>query len=891
MQEKQPIYSVDYLDSIIVTPMMRQYIDIKKQYPDYLLFFRMGDFYELFYDDAVKASKILDIALTKRGKDKENATPMCGVPHHAHEAYLAKLIKNNQKIVICDQVETVEEAKRRGHKAIVKRDVIRIVTSGTITEENLLTSNKANFLMSIYGDNLQYSIAYTDISTGEFYYNSIPKNQLLDEVNKIDPSEILICDNIFSDKALLSLVKTKQEILSNFPESFFHKERTVKSFENFFNLAYQDKLNINENTIKTIGSLVEYIKITQKENCPKLNFPKNANKSGFMELDNTTLQHLEVFNNNANQAKKTLYNVINFTKTAAGSRKLREIICAPLTNKDRIIARQNLAEFFIKDEIILTKIQNLLRNIADIQRLLAKITTSRASLRDYIALKQSLITISEIALILMPSKNLELEPNLKIFKTIAHDFNHLIMELNKIVQNEVNDKNFVNFIANNISSDLDELKDLQNNAKESINNLQKKYQEQTNIPGLRIKSTNVWGYFIEINSKDYDKIDQSIFIQRQSLANATRFITTELTEFQNKIFSSDQKISEIELAILVGIRDSVLAEFDQLQNISEKISYLDIICSNASAAITYDFCKPEISEGDDLIIEAGFHPVVRKYLPDDIHEYVANDCHFDKKTKIKLLTGPNMAGKSTYLRQNAIITLLAQIGSFIPAKSAKIGLVDRIFSRIGSSDDITHGRSTFMVEMIETATILNQATDKSFIILDEIGRGTSTYDGLSIAMAITEYLHDKIQARVIFATHYHELTELEQKLTYLSCYQVIVSESNQNIIFKHQVIKGKATKSYGIMVAKLAGIPNEVIKYANMILTKLESPDNKAKPISDLPLFQMPMPETNNDNTAVQNINAKLIAKLSDINPDQISPKQALEFIYDLKNEIDQSNK
>jgi DNA mismatch repair protein MutS len=886
MQEKQVNNNLSYLDETHQTPMMRQYIDIKKQYPDYLLFFRMGDFYELFFDDAVKASKILDIALTKRGKDKANSVPMCGVPHHAHESYLAKLIKHNQKIVICDQIETVEEAKKRGHKAIVKRDIIRIVTSGTLTEDNLLISNKPNFLMCIYGHDLQFSIAYSDISTGEFYYNLVNKNQLLDEINKIDPSEIIVCDNIFLDHTLRPIVKAKQDIISNFPENFFHKKRAIKTFEEFFHLSYQEKLNINENSIKVIGSLIEYIKITQKNNCPKLNFPKNACNDGIMELDNTTIQHLEIFNNNANQAKKTLYNVINFTKTSAGARKLRDLICNPLTDKDRIIKRQNLVEFFINEENILSTTQKLLANISDIQRLLAKISTNRASLRDYIALKQSLLIISEIGSNLISQKNIACKQNLQIFKILTHDFSQLVTELDKIVQTEINDKNFTNFITSNVSIELDELKDLQNNAKENISKLQQKYQDQTNISALRIKSTNVWGYFIEINSKDYDKIDQSIFIQRQSLANATRFITEELTDFQNKIFTSKQKISEIELNILDQIRNIVLDHFETLQNLSNKIAYLDIICSYAESAICYGLCKPILSNDNSLIIKDGFHLVVKNFLPDNITEYITNDCNFDLKTQIKLLTGPNMAGKSTYLRQNAIIILMAQIGSFVPAKSATIGLVDRIFSRIGAADDITHGRSTFMVEMIETATILNQATDKSFIILDEIGRGTSTYDGLSIAMAITEYLHDQIKARVIFATHYHELTELEAKLANLACYQVTVSEANNNIIFKHKVIKGSATKSYGIMVAKLAGIPNDIIKYAQLILQRLENSDKSNKTLNDLPLFQNETSNIGNDNYMDQAKETKITNKLSQINPDNLSPKQALELIYDLKNEI-----
>ncbi|MDC0857606.1 DNA mismatch repair protein MutS [Rickettsiales bacterium] len=866
------------------TPMMQQYIEIKKQYPDFLLFFRMGDFYELFFDDAITASKILDIALTKR--NKENTIPMCGVPHHAHESYLAKLIKNNQKIVLCDQVETVEEAKKRGHKAIVKRDVIRIVTSGTITEENLLTRSKANFLMSIYGKNDIYDIAYADISTGEFYFNQINKKNIIDEINLIDPKEIIVCDNIFSDKALLPLIKQKQDVLANFPENFFQAKKSTKVFEDFYNVVFQEKFNIDEKLIRVIGSLIEYIKITQKANCPKLNFPTNASKQDLMELDNTTINHLEIFANQSGQTKKTLYNVINYTETAAGARKLREIICQPLTNIDKIQKRQNLISFFKNETELLTNIKNQFASISDIQRIISKISTNRASLRDFLALKQSIIATKEISNILLTEKNLNKETNLTFFNSLAQDVTTLINELNKIVQTEQNDKEFSNFIAPNISDGLDQLKALKNNTKANIELLESKYQKQTSISTLRIKSTNVWGFFVEINSKDYDKIDQSIFTQKQSLANATRFITEELNDFQNNLLNSTQKIAEIEFEILNKIRAEILNHFDILQEFASKIARLDVLCSLAIFANDFDLSKPEITNDNSLIIESGFHPVIKKYLPEDINEYTANDSSFDLKTKIKLLTGPNMAGKSTYLRQNAIIILLAQIGSFVPAKSAKIGIVDRIFSRIGAADDITQGRSTFMVEMIETATILTQATQNSFIILDEIGRGTSTYDGLSIAMAITQYLHDNIKARVIFATHYHELIDLESKLEFLKCYKVEVAENKNTIIFKHKVTKGSIAKSYGIMVVKLAGVPSEIIKSANKILNNLERSNNEKYNIENLPLFENDTSSeiTMNDNQIIHDDTSKIKEKLLEINPDNLTPKQALELIYDLKN-------
>ena len=880
----QTKYSIENLDKTIQTPMMRQYIDIKKQYKDYLIFFRMGDFYEMFFEDAVNASKILDIALTKRSKEKDLDIPMCGVPHHSYQSYLAKLIKHNQKVVICDQVETPEEAKKRGYKAIVKRDIVRIVTSGTITEDNLLNSNQSNYLLSIFEYKNHFALSYVDISTGDFFYDNFKFEELIDEINKLNPSEIIICDDLFQNKLFTDFLKKHQEKISNFPPNLFQEARSIKGLEGFFNVIYQEKLNISSTEIITIGSLIEYIKITQKDNCPKLNFPKKSLSNDIMQIDNTTIKHLEIFDNYNNKSNKTLYNLLNKTNTSHGARTLRSIILNPLKDIKRIENRQNLISFFIEKPNLFNQLNMLLKEVADIQRIIAKIATNRSNLNDFYLLKTSLIAISHIGKILLTNENYEELEILKLFKILNNDFSQLIEELDKITIDDINNKNISNFIKSNINQELDDLKNIQNNTKAKINELQKHYQLKTKISGLRIKSTNILGYFIEVNNRDTENIDKTEFSQRQSLANATRFTTNELIEFQEKLFSSVAAISEIENQILAQIRDNVLSNFNKLQQLSENTAYLDLILAFTNIASTNGFTRPLLTNDNSLIIEEGFHPVIKENLPQDINEFTANDCNFDNEVKVKLLTGPNMAGKSTYLRQNAIIILLAQIGCFVPAKSAKIGIVDRIFSRIGASDDITFGHSTFMVEMIETATILKQATIKSFIILDEIGRGTSTFDGLSLAMSICEYLHDEIKARVIFATHYHELTQLEKKLSNLKCYQILVDEQDNNILFKHKVEIGMAKKSYGLAVAKLAGIDEKIINKASDILQKLEK-NNAPLCVNDLPLFKQPFtkePINQNNNNLQEN---PLYIKLEKVNPDELTPIMALELIYELKNE------
>ena len=858
------------------TPMMQQYLEIKKENPDSILFFRMGDFYEMFLDDAIVASKILDISLTKRGKEKGQDIPMCGIPFHAYESYLEKLIRNGQRVAICEQLESPVEAKKRGYKSIVKRGVVRVVTAGTVTEENLLERDKSNFILAINEIHLQIAyIAWCDISTGEFFYDECNLDKLETAIATINPSEIIVCDSLLNDKKGRFLLEEYRQILRNYPNSYFSEIKNLEIIKDFYKIKFTDAIGeLHKGEISIIGAILAYVFETGKDSVPKLPFPKSQGKQEFMGLDRVTIRSLEIFSSNSGEKKNSLIANIDHCFTAIGSRKLRNFIVTPLLDKKKIDDRLDKVEFFYDEAEILLFIRNELKLFPDLERNYNKLLMRRAGARDFVNIVNSFTTIS--LLIEFWQKNKEkLSPVNDLFKILpsAEYFAKNIRKFDIFQDSPSLLVRDGNFIKEGVDERLDYYRSIKENNKETIKTLEIKYRQETGVTNLKIKATNILGYYIEVNSNLVDKIDKTRFIHRQTLANATRFVTEELINLQQDINGAEQKALQIEFRIW----EELLLELEELdkeiKNIIIFIAYLDIFSSLAILAKKEGFVRAAIVEEKILEIEGGFHPIVKKNLPDDEIEFVANDLSLSQVEDFSLLTGPNMAGKSTYLRQNALLIILAQIGSFVPAKSAKIGIVDRIFSRVGANDDLSRGRSTFMVEMLETASILNSATEKSFLILDEIGRGTATFDGIAIAYAICEYIHNKIQARCLFATHYHELNDLEGKLERLVCNFVEATEKKGKIFFSHKVKKGKGDKSYGIAVAGLAGFPSEVLQRAKSVMNQIEK-DNKN---IELPLFSFEE-EVSNDNEV-----SVLEQKLEELDVDSLSPREALQILYDLK--------
>lgn len=871
-----------------MTPMMRQYHEVKEKYPDGLLFYRMGDFYELFHDDAIIAAKVLDIALTKRGKEKDQDIPMCGVPFHAHESYLAKLVKAGYKVAICEQMESPAEAKKRGYKAVVRRDVVRVVTAGTLTEDNLLVQSDSNYLLTIAKYKENFALAFADISTGDVFYGEFKAEEILDQIAKLGPKEILVSDTVLNSQELSYLRREFKHLLAIQSDSFFSLSRTERNLKDFYQLKFLASLgNYTETTICVLGALIEYIKITQISHMPLLKKPALLHKHQEMQLDSATIKNLELFYSSSGDRKTSLLSTIDNTKTAMGARMLRQFIAMPLTDLERIKARQQGITFFYLREDLAYTVSKLLSNVHDFERAVGRISVARSGPRDLFAIRESL----KICLMLRDLLQEQLqgeENNNSLTKLLSklEGFADLINEL-EIISDTcpmlARDGNFVRF---DLCPDIAELLELKLKADDKISELQEKYRQETGVSNLRIKSTNILGYYIEVASQHADKIDKGRFIHRQTLANAMRFVTDELLEMQDKLNNVSSEILSKELAIYEGLCKKVISKYNELSYAAKSISYLDIFVHNAILAKKKGYSCPELTLDLEVDIQEAFHPVVKENLPEDIPEFVCNDLAFDAKSRVHLLTGPNMAGKSTFLRQNAILILLAQAGLYIPASRAKIGIVDRIFTRIGASDDLAKGRSTFMLEMLETAAILHQATEKSFVILDEIGRGTATFDGMSLAFAIVEYLSLENKSRCLFATHYHELISLEQDLDNVCSFQVEVDNSGKDIVFKHKISKGHAKKSYGIAVAKLAGLPEIVIKKASKLLKELEAKqlhldvpnqseanDNQQTAIIQDDLFS---------SSAYDELKGKILA----LPLDDLTPREALEKLYELKQEV-----
>ncbi len=883
------------------TPMMAQYHMLKAQHPDCLLFYRMGDFYELFYDDAVTASRVLDITLTKRGKTEGTDIPMCGVPFHSYDPYLAKLIQAGHRVAICEQTENPAEAKARAKrmgkpasKVLVNREVVRVVTQGTLTEDNLLDARENNYLAALSEIAGQYGLAWVEMSTGTFSVQAINDKDLANALERITPREILIADKMIQSENLFDIFAPYQNLITPLSNSLFDSQNAQKRLEAIFGVGTLDGLGaFSRAEISAAGTLIDYVERTQKGKIPHLMRPTQLSANATMEIDASTRRNLELSRTLSGERKGSLLETIDMTVTGAGARALQSRLSAPLTNLSDIQQRQDEVEILVTTKPLRDNLIETLKQIPDMERALARLSVDRGTPRDLGAIRDGLKTAEIILAILntAPQDALSnITDHLKQSETLKKISDTLFNGLKT-------DLPFLDreggFIAAGFHARLDELRGMRDNSKRHIAALQAKYREMTGIETLKVTYNNVLGYFIDVTARHADKLmvkigdekqEDNPFIHRQTLANNVRFTTPELSELERDLSSAADKALAIEQEIFIQFVRQVNDVAEEIGRIAAALAALDVAAALSTLAVTQNYTRPVIDNSLAFDIKGGRHPVVEAALAKQSQSFIVNDCDLGETQRLWLLTGPNMAGKSTFLRQNALITILAQIGSFVPATSAHIGVVDRLFSRVGAADDLARGQSTFMVEMVETATILNQATDRSLVILDEIGRGTATFDGLSIAWACVEQLHEVNKSRALFATHYHELTTLQDRLTSLTCYSLQVKEWEGDIVFTHNVAKGTADKSYGIHVAKLAGLPDNVIQRAQNVLTNLTSgePAKNLKNLNaDLPLFTA---QIHSQETAQATVEISATEeKLKNLDPDALTPREALEALYTLK--------
>jgi DNA mismatch repair protein MutS len=861
-----------------VTPMMAQYQSVKAQHPGCLLFYRMGDFYELFFDDAVTAAAALDITLTRRGD-----VAMCGVPWHSHESYLAKLIRLGHKVALCEQVETPAEAKKRGgHKALVRRDVVRVVTQGTLTEDTLLEKNANNYLAALCEIGGATGLAWLDLSTGDFTLQPVLPRDLAATLERVSPGEILLSEKTAQNPELFDIFAPLKNKLTPQPHSRFDSENARKRLEALFGVSTLESFGgFSRAEITAAGALIDYVELTQKGKFPRLSPPRQLPPGAVMEIDAATRRNLELTVTLNGERQGSLLHTIDCTVTGAGARLLSRRLAAPLTDAPAINRRLDMVEFFVSNAGVREQCRDFLKLCADIERALARLSLDRGGPRDLAAIRDTLSQTLNLYRLITTAGTIptDLQAALDTLKMWG-SHHPLIDQLSRALGEDLpvlaRDGGF---IKQGYTPKLDELRALRDESRQHIARLQATYARETGIAGLKIKHNNVIGYFIEVTSNHADKMyaDPAQFIHRQTMASAARFTTVDISDLEREISEAAEKALGLELELFGVLAKEVLAQGEAVAKTAQALAEIDVAAALADLAARNRHTRPVVDASFAFDIRGGRHPVVEEALKKQGAEFIANDCALDEKTRLWLLTGPNMAGKSTFLRQNALIALMAQTGAYVPATSAHIGALDRLFSRVGAADDLARGRSTFMVEMVETATILNQATEKSLVILDEIGRGTATFDGLSIAWACLEYLHEKNKCRALFATHYHELTSLSERLKHLACRTMKVKEWKDSIIFLHEVAPGTADRSYGIHVAKLAGLPGAVIARAEEVLKTLET-GKTAKPAADLPLFSAAPKEAPKPSAVEQ--------ALQKIDPDTLSPKEALEALYALREKL-----
>lgn len=862
------------------TPLMAQFHKIKNDYPDTVLLFRVGDFFETFEDDAKTASKVLGITLTKRANGKAGEVPLAGFPHHAIDTYLPKLVKAGYRVAVCEQTENPKFAK-----GIVKREVVEVVTPGVVFSDKLLEHKKNNYLASIFLEDDFAGISYCDISTGEFFTFETSILKIAEQIESISPAEIIVAKKHKNELEILIERKQIKVKLTKIDDWIFNIEYAKDTLKDHFKIKTLKGFGIENlrSGIIAAGSILHYLKDTQKSNLAHLTKVSIHNPSEYMYLDLSTKRNLEIlFTIQEGQSEGSLISILDKTKTAMGARLLKKWINAPLRNKEQIEKRLQCVEDFYKNKGLRNNLQNEFKEIGDLERLISKVCTNRANPRELVYLKNSLKKIPLI-------KQLLDQSNSEIIAIISSKLLDLDEVFDKVELAIVDDPPISisegGIIRNGFSPELDELRDLSMNAKSWIANLQKSERERANIPSLKVSYNKVFGYYIEISNAHKNKIPDN-YIRKQTLVNGERYITPELKEYEDKILNAEENIGNLEHRLFNEVRLSVANETHNIQKNASLIAMLDCYSSLSQCADEYGYTKPEINNSDEIKITKSRHPVVERILPAG-EKFTPNDFHLSNSdTQIIVLTGPNMAGKSVYLRQLGLIILLAQIGSFIPAEKASIGIVDRIYTRVGASDNISAGESTFLVEMQEAANILNNATKKSLILLDEIGRGTSTFDGLSIAWAITEYLHENtaLNAKTLFATHYHELNEMADIFPRIKNFKVEVREYDDKVIFLHKVSSGGADHSYGIQVAQMAGMPEFVTNRAKQILLNLED-----KELTPYEIKKNKLQKLNNDEYQINLFEMKdddLRNEISGISIDKMTPIEALNRLNELKDKV-----
>ena len=870
-----------------VTPMMAQYLEIKAQHRDALLFYRMGDFYEMFFDDAVAASEALDIALTKRGKHDGEDIAMCGVPHHAAEGYFLTLIRKGFRVAVCEQMESPAEAKKRGYKAVVRREVVRLVTPGTLTEDSLLDARRHNFLAAYAEVRGEGALAWSDISTGAFHVMDCAPARLGFELARLSPREVLVSDGL--ENARIELIEEIGASVTRLSPTSFDSASASDRLKKLFKVKTLESYGeFDRSSLAAMGAMVDYLDITQKGNLPLLRPPSKQFASRVMQIDAATRRNLELTNSLSGARAGSLLATIDRSLTAAGGRLLERRISSPSCLLETILARHDGVEFALSDHNLAKDLRDALRKTPDMDRALSRLALDRAGPRDLTAiragLEQSLSIHATISSRDLPKLWADAAQSLHGHDDLVGLLDHALIAEPPMFTRDGG------FIATGYHAELDEARQLRDEGRSVVATMQADYIEQSGVPSLKIKHNNVLGYFIETTATHAEKMMNpplsETFIHRQTTANAVRFTTVPLSELETKILNAGNRALELEKTLFEDLRSAVLERHEHISAASSALAEIDLFLALAELARSEDWVRPKMDDSRAFDISGGRHPVVEAALRKTGEPFIANDTKLSadgSDASIVLLTGPNMAGKSTYLRQNALIAILAQMGSFVPAQKAHIGLVSQVFSRVGASDDLARGRSTFMVEMVETATILNQADERALVILDEIGRGTATYDGLSIAWATLEHMHDVNTCRALFATHYHEMTSLAGRLTGVANATVSVKEWEGDIVFLHEVRSGAADRSYGVQVAKLAGLPDAVIARAQDVLEALEKGereggDRKQTLIDDLPLFSA-MPEPIAPSVSGSQIEEKLRA----VHPDEMTAREALSLMYELK--------
>lgn len=871
--------------------MMGQYLAIKKQYPDCLVFFRLGDFYELFFEDALIASKALEITLTRRGQNAGEDIPMCGVPFHAYENYMARLVRQGHRVAICEQMESPQEAKKRGYKAVVKREVVRVITPGTITEDTLLNGAANNYLVLLWPipkTDAQWIMAVADISTGEFFIHQAENNEVDDLLSIYNPSEIIVPQHIQKHPLYQRLWKEYRQGVTELPISRFDEKNAHDRLCKYYEVTTLQPFGIdNPAMIIAAGSLLDYIQVTQLGQTPRLHPPEHKRIQDYMEIDAATRKNLELTQSAEGASQGSLFAHLNLTQTALGQRLLYQWINAPLIQAQDIEQRLDSVAWFVDNPSLRSQTRKFLQHFPDVERILSRISLGRSGPRDLQMLGVALKTQDQLFHFLQSFSHIPVVFNDFLEELI--DFQALQKTLEGALKEDlpilVRDGGF---IAPGYDKELDECVSKRDHGQELIQNLQERYRASTNINSLKIKHNNVLGYFIEVPASQASRLNPQTFIHRQTLANNMRFNTQELSEMQNTLMNAAYEALQRELFLFEQLCEQIRPHLQELGFMAKVIAHVDVWSALGELACTQGYARPAISDDVCLEILEGRHPIVEKALRE--HEesaFTPNSLSLHSEEYIWLMTGPNMAGKSTFLRQNALIIIMAQMGSYVPAQKARIGVVDRLFSRIGAGDNLAKGHSTFYVEMLETASILNQATEKSFVILDEVGRGTSANDGLAIAWAVIEYIHHHNRCRTLFATHYHELVALQKQLPKMSCYTMKIQEWNDKILFLHQVIPGAADKSYGVHVAKLAGLPATVVQRAQIILQNFE----KKHPLSfsqhSLPLFEIvPTHQQENNKPPHETFTTEFLEELKHINPEELSPRKALDMLYTWKEKI-----